>query len=103
MLHQITLDQLLVLLLVGAVAGFLATHIVAGHGYGLLGDLLVGIIGALIGTFLLTAVVTTYVLGPLGVTDASILGQIIIAFIGAVLLLAVMRLVAGRGQGRRGR
>lgn len=100
MLHALTLDQILVILLVGAVAGFLATHLVRRRGYGLVGDLVVGIIGALIGTFLLGGVIGTYVLVPLGLDATSILGQIIVAFIGAVLLLAVLYLVAG-GRGRR--
>jgi uncharacterized membrane protein YeaQ/YmgE (transglycosylase-associated protein family) len=99
-LHQITLDQLLVVLLVGAVAGFLATHVVRRRGYGLVGDLVVGIIGALIGSFLLGGVIETYVLVPLGIGAASILGQIVVAFIGAVVLLAVLYLIAG-GRSRR--
>ena len=101
MLHQMTLDQLLPILLVGAVAGFLATHLVSGHGFGIVGDVLIGIVGALVGSFVLGGLVSTYVLGPLGVGAASILGQIIIAFLGAVVLLAVLRLFTGAGQRRR--
>jgi uncharacterized membrane protein YeaQ/YmgE (transglycosylase-associated protein family) len=100
-LHQITLDQFLVILLVGAVAGFLATHLVRGHGYGLLGDIVVGILGALIGSFLLGSLIDTYILGPLGIGAASILGQIIVAFLGSVILLAVLHLIAGGGRVRR--
>lgn len=102
MLHDITLDQFLVILLVGAVAGFLATHVVAGHGYGIVGDIVIGILGALIGSFVLGHLISTYVLVPLGIAAASVLGQIVIAFIGAVVLLAVLRLVAG-GAGRQRR
>ena len=87
-----TLDHILVILLVGLVAGFLATHFVAGHGYGLIGDLVVGVIGALLGFFLASA---------LGIAVVSILAQIVVAFIGAVILLAVLRLVTGRGLRRR--
>lgn len=101
MLHQMTLDQLLPILLVGAVAGFLATHLVSGRGYGIVGDVLVGIVGALIGSFVLGSVLATYVLGPLGVGAASVLGQIIIAFLGAVVLLALLRLFSGAGHRRR--
>lgn len=87
------LNQLLIILLVGLVAGFLASHVMSGHGYGLIGDIVVGILGALIGSFLLAHV---------GIAASSLLGQIVIAFIGAVILLFVLRL-ATRGGRRRGR
>jgi uncharacterized membrane protein YeaQ/YmgE (transglycosylase-associated protein family) len=92
-----TLDHLLLLILVGLVAGFLATHLVAGHGYGLAGDIIVGILGAVVGFLLLGAFISTYILTPLGIASASVLGQMIIAFIGAALLLAVLRLVTRAG------
>jgi uncharacterized membrane protein YeaQ/YmgE (transglycosylase-associated protein family) len=92
-----TLDHLLLILLVGLVAGFLATHLVAGHGYGLVGDIVVGIVGALLGFLVLGSFVAAHVLAPLGIADASVLGQIIIAFIGAAILLAVLRLVSRGG------
>ena len=95
------MDQLLIAILVGLVAGFLASHLVSGHGYGLLGDIVVGILGALVGTFLLGALITTYILAPLGLPAGSLVGQIIVAFIGAVLVLAIMRLVMGAGYRRR--
>ena len=88
------MDFLIVVLLVGLVAGFLASHVVAGHGYGLIGDIVVGILGALLGYFLA---------GVLGIVATSIVAQIIIAFIGAVILLAVLRLVTGRGRFGRSR
>ncbi len=102
-----TLDQLLLILLVGLVAGFLATHLVSGHGYGLLGDILIGILGALLGSVLLGAWLAEHVLAPLNVSGGSVLGQIFIAFVGAVILVAILRLVTGaraggwRGYGRR--
>jgi uncharacterized membrane protein YeaQ/YmgE (transglycosylase-associated protein family) len=92
-----TLDHLLLILLVGLVAGFAATHLVAGHGYGLVGDIIVGIVGALIGFLLLGAWLSEHVLAPLGIPDASVLGQIIIAFIGAAILLAILRLIGRSG------
>ena len=99
-----TLDHLLVILLVGLVAGFLATHLVAGHGYGVLGDIVVGIIGALLGYLILGAWLIEHVLAPLGIDGASILGQVLIAFIGAAIVLAILRLVGRSGWGRsRGR
>jgi uncharacterized membrane protein YeaQ/YmgE (transglycosylase-associated protein family) len=87
-----TLDQLLVLLLVGLVAGFAASHLVAGRGFGLIGDILVGIVGALLGTWLLQHV--------LNITTSGLLGEIVVAFIGAAILIAIVRLFAG-GFGRR--
>jgi uncharacterized membrane protein YeaQ/YmgE (transglycosylase-associated protein family) len=96
-----TLDNLLLLVLVGLVAGFLATHLVAGHGYGLVGDIVVGIVGAVLGFLVLGSFLAVHVLAPLGIPDASILGQTVIAFVGAVILLAVLRLVARSGAGQR--
>ena len=86
-------ESLLVIVLVGLVAGFLAGQIVRGAGFGLIGDLLIGIIGAFIGDWLLPQ------LGlHLGV---GIISAIINATIGAVLLLLVIRLGARRQQFRR--
>jgi len=92
-----TLDHLLLLILVGLVAGFLATHLVSGHGYGLAGDIIVGILGAIVGFLILGGFIATYILTPLGIASASVLGQITIAFIGAAILLAVLRLISGVG------
>ena len=58
-----------------------------GGGYGLVGDIVVGIVGALIGGFL------TSLLGLSGTT--GLIGSIVVAFIGAVILIAILRAVAG--------
>ncbi len=80
-------ESLVVIVLVGIVAGWLAGQIVRGGGFGLIGDLIVGIIGALIGDWVLPR------LGiHLGVGTVSL---VINATIGAILLLIVIRLVAG--------
>src|SRR5215470_4478980 len=97
--RAMTLDQLLLLMLVGLVAGFLASHLVAGHGYGLVGDIIVGILGALIGFLLIGDWLAVHVLAPLGIASASVLGQILIAFVGAAILLAILRLVGRSGVG----
>ena len=89
---QISVNQLLVVILVGAIAGFLAAHLVSGHGYGVVGDLVVGILGAVVGYFLLGALITTYVLTPIGLSEVTVLGQVVVAFIGAVILLAILRI-----------
>ena len=77
--------ELLVFLIVGAVAGWLAGQIVKGGGYGLMGDIIVGIVGAYIAGFLFPR---------LGISlGAGIVGEIISAAIGAIILLVVIRAV----------
>jgi uncharacterized membrane protein YeaQ/YmgE (transglycosylase-associated protein family) len=76
---------ILILLLVGLVAGWLAGQIVRGRGFGLIGDLVVGVVGAFIGSWLF---------GALGIfIGMGLLGTIISATIGAVILVAIIRLV----------
>ena len=91
------LDSLIIIVLVGLVAGFLASHFVSGHGYGLVGDIVVGILGALFGTWLA---------GRLGVVVTDLFAEIVVAFIGAAILIAILRLVTGSrfggGYRRRG-
>ena len=84
-------ESLLVILIVGVVAGWLAGQIVRGAGFGLLGDLLLGIVGAFIGAWLLP---------QLGLhLGAGIIREIINATIGAIILLLIIRLVRGSGYG----
>jgi uncharacterized membrane protein YeaQ/YmgE (transglycosylase-associated protein family) len=71
------------MVIVGAIAGFLAGQIFQGYGFGLLGNIAVGIVGALIGGFLFGGV---FVVG-------GMLGQIISATIGAIILLFIISLV----------
>ena len=90
---RLTGESLLVILLVGLVAGWLAGKIVEGSGFGLIGDIAVGIVGALIGSWLLP---------QLGIHIASgIVSAIIVATIGAVILLLIARLVSGGFPRRR--
>ena len=90
---HITGEGLLVILVVGVIAGWLAGKIVEGSGFGLIGDMAVGIVGALIGTWLMPR---------LGIHLASgMLSAIIVATIGAVLLLVVVRLLTGGFSRRR--
>jgi uncharacterized membrane protein YeaQ/YmgE (transglycosylase-associated protein family) len=88
-------QSLLVILVVGIVAGWLAGKFMSGGGFGLIGDLIVGLLGALIGDWLLPQIGI-----HLGV---GIVALIINAFIGAVVLLFVLRLVGGGGWGYRRR
>ena len=76
---------LLWFLIIGAIAGWLAGKFMRGAGFGLLGDIVVGIIGAVLGGWLF---------GVLGVSlGGGLLGSLIVAFIGAVLLLFLVRLI----------
>jgi uncharacterized membrane protein YeaQ/YmgE (transglycosylase-associated protein family) len=85
-------ESLLVILVVGVVAGWLAGQVVRGGGFGLIGDLIVGIIGAFIGDWLLPRLDI-----HLGVGNVAL---VINATIGAIILLVLIRLVAGgRGWG----
>jgi uncharacterized membrane protein YeaQ/YmgE (transglycosylase-associated protein family) len=80
-----SIESIIIFLIVGAIAGWLAGQVVKGRGFGLVGDIIVGIIGALIAGWLLPR---------LGIyIGAGIIGQIIEAFIGAVILLIILRLV----------
>lgn len=79
------LETILIWLLVGAVAGWLAGMIVKGGGFGLAGDIVVGILGAVIGGWLLP---------QLGVSlGGGIIGVIASATIGAIVLLLLLRLI----------
>ncbi len=87
-------QSLLVIIVVGIVAGWLAGRVMEGGGFGLIGDLLVGLVGALIGDWLLPR---------LGIhLGQGIVALIMNAFIGAVVLLLFLRLVGGGWGYRRG-
>ena len=84
---------LLWFVVIGVVAGWLAGKFMRGNGFGLIGDFIVGIIGSFLGRYLLSA--TSLEIGH------GLLGSLFVAFIGAVLLLFVVRLFTGRREGRR--
>jgi uncharacterized membrane protein YeaQ/YmgE (transglycosylase-associated protein family) len=71
-------------ILIGIAAGWLAGQIMKGGGFGVLGDLVVGVIGALLGGFLF---------GLLGISAGGLLGSLITATVGAVVLIALLRLI----------
>ena len=90
---NMSVESLLVILFVGLVAGWLAGQIVRGYGFGLFGDIVVGIIGAFIGGWLLPR---------LGVhIGVGLVASIFDATIGAIVLLLILRLVRGGGEGAR--
>jgi uncharacterized membrane protein YeaQ/YmgE (transglycosylase-associated protein family) len=78
-------------LVVGLIAGFLASRVMRGGGYGLIGDIIVGVVGALIGGWLATTLLNM----PNPVNGINI-GTIIVAFVGAVILIAILRLFSRR-------
>ncbi len=79
------IESLIVFILIGAVAGWLAGQLVKGYGFGLLGNIVVGIVGAFIAGFLFPA---------LGINLGSgVIAAIIHATIGAVILLVLIRLI----------
>ena len=75
-------------IVIGLIAGAIAGRVVAGRGFGCVADIVVGIAGAIIGGFLLGSL-----FGATG--TVHFWGSIVVAFIGAVVLLAALKLVSG--------
>ena len=78
------IQSLLMLLLIGAIAGWFAGTLVKGYGFGLIGNIVIGVIGAFIGAWLMP---------HLGFGLAGLVGQIVSATIGAIVLLLLIGLV----------
>jgi len=77
-------EHLLLFLVIGIIAGYLAGKIMKGSGFGLIGDLIIGVIGSFIGV---------WVFGLLGIAPGGIIGLLVASVAGALLLLFVIRLV----------
>jgi uncharacterized membrane protein YeaQ/YmgE (transglycosylase-associated protein family) len=88
--------NILAWIIIGGIAGLLASLLVRGTGLGIIGDIIVGVIGAVVGSFLLTLVLP----GTFSFTGFN-WGSLIIAFIGSVILLFIVRLVRGRSGSAR--
>jgi len=83
-------ESIIVILFVGLVAGWLAGKIVSGTGFGIIGDILVGIAGALVASLLFP---------KLGIhLGTGLVSEIIYSAIGAIILLLIVRLVRGGGR-----
>jgi uncharacterized membrane protein YeaQ/YmgE (transglycosylase-associated protein family) len=82
---------LIVFIIVGAIAGFLAGKVMTGHGLGLIWDIVVGILGAFLGGWLA---------GLVGIDVTNIVVELLVAFVGAVILLALFRTLTRRGMVR---
>src|SRR2546422_7519535 len=75
-------------IVVGLIAGWAASLVSRGHGFGLLGDIIVGLVGALIGGFLAGFFIHR---------NLRLIGSVILALLRAMVLLAVIRAFSGRG------
>jgi uncharacterized membrane protein YeaQ/YmgE (transglycosylase-associated protein family) len=83
-------ESLVIILIVGIAAGWLAGQIVRGAGFGLIGDLVVGVVGAFLASALFPR---------LGFhVGTGIVSEILYAAVGAIVLLLILRLVSGRGR-----
>jgi uncharacterized membrane protein YeaQ/YmgE (transglycosylase-associated protein family) len=83
--HIMGITSIFVLIVVGAIAGWLAGKIVKGFGFGLIGNIVVGIVGAFIATLILPQIGLTI--------GGGLLGNVVNATIGSVILLFLLRLV----------
>jgi uncharacterized membrane protein YeaQ/YmgE (transglycosylase-associated protein family) len=77
-------QSLILFLVIGLAAGWLAGRIMKGDGFGLVGDLVVGVIGALLGGWLFSL---------LGISLGGIIGSLVMALVGAMVLLFLLRLI----------
>lgn len=82
--------NLLIWLLVGAIAGWLAGQVVRGRDFGLIVNIVVGLVGAVLGGWLFSLLKIS--------TPGGFLGDIIVAFFGAVALLLLVRVIGGRSR-----
>jgi uncharacterized membrane protein YeaQ/YmgE (transglycosylase-associated protein family) len=88
-----TLETLLIWLAIGLIAGWLAS-VVVGGGYGVIGDIVVGIVGSFLGSLIFQGL---HIHSPL----SGFAGTVFVAFIGAIVLLLLLRLIRGASS-RRG-
>jgi uncharacterized membrane protein YeaQ/YmgE (transglycosylase-associated protein family) len=79
------IESLIIWLVIGAIAGWLAGQIMKGSGFGLVGDIVIGIVGAVVGGWLLPRI-GVFVLG-------GMLGEVLSAVIGACVVLLLVRLI----------
>jgi uncharacterized membrane protein YeaQ/YmgE (transglycosylase-associated protein family) len=78
--------HLILWLIIGLVAGWLAGQVMSGGGYGVVGDIVIGLVGALIGGFLVEHFLHK---------SFGFIGSLIVAFIGALILVAILHLIRG--------
>jgi uncharacterized membrane protein YeaQ/YmgE (transglycosylase-associated protein family) len=90
MKHHMGNESLLVTIVVGGVAGWLAGLVMRGSGYGIIGDIIVGLLGAFIGTWLMRAFGLSVNLG------SPILNKVLVSLIGALVLMFVVGMLRRR-------
>lgn len=83
---EITLTSLVIWALIGLIAGWLAGELTRGRGFGVVGNIIIGIVGAILGGILL---------GFLGIDPGGFVGEVIQALIGALVLIALLSAVGG--------
>ena len=76
--------SLIIFLVIGAIAGWLAGQVMKGRGFGLVGNLVVGVVGAFIGGF---------IFGKMGIMSSGMVGTFVAAVVGAIVLLGIISLV----------
>lgn len=81
------MTYLLWVIVIGILAGWIAGKLMRGSGFGLLGDLIVGVVGSLLGNF---------IFGLLGLGAYGLIGRLLVAVIGALFLLWLIRLIKRR-------
>lgn len=86
----IDVGQLIVWLIIGSLAGFLAGLVLRGRGYGTLGNMVVGLLGALLGGVIFSALGIEFTGLP---TFTFSLADLLVAFLGAVILILILRLL----------
>lgn len=74
-------------IIIGGLAGAVAGRVMRGAGFGIIGDIIIGIMGALVGVFLLSFLVSA---------DLGVIGSFVVALLGACILLAILRAVSGK-------
>jgi len=91
---HLNVDTVIIWVLVGLAAGALASRVALGHDLGLLGDIIAGVLGAFLGGVLAVIFKVNFT-----VAGHPIISEIVIAFVGAVILLFVLR-IFGFGRGK---
>ena len=81
------LTALIIALIIGGIAGWLAGLLVQGTGFGIVGDVVIGILGAIIAAWLFPVLGIALTLG------GGVIGLVLMAFIGAVILLAIVKVI----------
>jgi len=95
MKHHMGNESILVTIVVGGVAGWLAGLVMRGSGYGIIGDIIVGLLGAFIGTWLMRAFSLSVNLG------SPILNKVLVSLIGALVLMFVVGMLRRRSLWER--